>query len=95
MAFISGKFGKSLSTFHQEFTRHHTKGDLFGTKILFDTKMSESANCEEQREEQTELEEAGGPEVGWFLKRALSLLVAVQLHLSQRAATQASINDVF
>lgn len=26
--------------------------------------MSESANCEEQREEQTELEEAGGAEVG-------------------------------
>lgn len=26
--------------------------------------MSESANCEEQREEPTELEEAGGAEVG-------------------------------
>lgn len=57
--------------------------------------MSESANCEEQREEQTELEEAGGAEVGWFLKWALSLLGPAQLHLSQRAATQASINDVF
>lgn len=28
--------------------------------------MSESANCAEQREEQTELEEAGGAEVRWF-----------------------------
>lgn len=28
--------------------------------------MSESANCVEQREEQTELEEAGGAEVRWF-----------------------------
>lgn len=28
--------------------------------------MSESANCEEQREEQAELEEAGGAEVRWF-----------------------------
>lgn len=46
--------------------------------------MSESANCEEQREEQTELEEAGGAEVGWFLKWALSLHGAAQLHLSQR-----------
>lgn len=57
--------------------------------------MSESANCEEQREEQTELEEAGGAEVGCFFERALSLLGAAQIHLSHRAATQASINDVF
>ena len=28
--------------------------------------MSDNANCEEQREEQTELEEAGGAEVRWF-----------------------------
>lgn len=27
--------------------------------------MSDNANCEEQREEQTELEEAGGAEVRW------------------------------
>lgn len=33
--------------------------------------MSESENCAEQREEPTELEEAGGPEV----RRALSALV--------------------
>lgn len=29
--------------------------------------MSENANCVEQREEQAELEEAGGAEVSWFL----------------------------
>lgn len=28
--------------------------------------MSDNTNCEEQREEQTELEEAGGAEVRWF-----------------------------
>lgn len=56
--------------------------------------MSESANCEEMREEQTELEEAGGAEVGWFLRWALSLLGTAQLHLSQRAATRDPTNDV-
>lgn len=43
--------------------------------------MSDNANCEEQREEQTELEEAGGAEVRCF-KSALSRLGAVYLHLS-------------
>lgn len=37
--------------------------------------MSEILSCVEQREEQTELEEAGGAEVSW-LKRALSALIS-------------------
>lgn len=50
--------------------------------------MSESANCEEQREEQTELEEAGGAEVRWFKNG--HCLISAYLPLSRRCRT--SIN---
>lgn len=44
--------------------------------------MSESLNCVELREEQTELEEAGGAEVGWFKTGIVSA------HLSQNPPYQ-------
>lgn len=51
--------------------------------------MSESANCVEQREEQTELEEAGGAEVRRFKTGALSPLSAG--YIFHRAVTQVSV----
>lgn len=49
--------------------------------------MSESANCEEQREEQAELEEAGGAEVRWFKMG----IVSAYLHLSQTCHTSLNL----
>lgn len=50
--------------------------------------MSEILNCVEQREEQTELEEAGGAEVRWALKWALSPLSTA--YIIHRAAAKVS-----
>lgn len=52
--------------------------------------MSESANCVEQREEQTELEEAGGAEVRWFKTGIVSFQRRVHLPHSYHT----SINTV-
>lgn len=47
--------------------------------------MSELLSCVEQREEQTELEEAGGAEVSWFKT------VIVSAHLSQNLPCESVI----
>lgn len=52
--------------------------------------MSESANCEEQREEQTELEEAGGAEVRWF---KMGIVSAPRSYIFHRDVTQVSIAE--
>lgn len=52
--------------------------------------MSESANCEEQREEQTELEEAGGAEVRWF---KMGIVSSTRTYLFHTDVTQVSNSD--
>lgn len=52
--------------------------------------MSESANCEEQREEQTELEEAGGAEVRWFI---MGIVSSPRTDLFHRDVAQVSIYE--
>lgn len=52
--------------------------------------MSESANCEEQREEQTELEEAGGAEVRWF---KLGIVSSARPYLFHGDVGQVSISE--